>query len=62
MTGKFRPQGGNEPSSEIPLNWSYMQRVFGYKLLSAIPENERESQKPTRDKLSRSKEDLLCPK
>jgi hypothetical protein len=36
MTVKFQPQGGKEPSSDIPLNWSYMQRVFGYKLLYEI--------------------------
>ena len=36
MTGKFRPQGGNEPGLDIPLNWSYMRRVFGYKVLCEI--------------------------
>jgi hypothetical protein len=37
MSGKFQPQGGiYEPCSDIPLNWSDMQSMFEYKLLSEI--------------------------
>jgi hypothetical protein len=35
MTGKFQPKGDiYELSSDMPLNWSDMRSVFGYKLLS----------------------------
>jgi hypothetical protein len=37
MTEKFQPQGGiYEPGLDIPLNWSDMRSVFGYKVLCEI--------------------------
>ena len=54
----FQPKGGiYEPGLNIPLNGSDMQGVFEYRLLGAITQNKKESQKPIRDKLSRSKEE-----
>jgi|GEM_PF-6114941 len=49
MTGKFQLKGGNEPSSDISLNWSDMRSGFGYKLLDDILRDTKISIKKWRE-------------